>query len=337
MSESGMKKDAAVLKFLCFFSTAAILVSVLSCSREPVVFNSDEVSLLNRFLDENAGRPSSLVTAELKNGKDVVFLPDSPFRADSIFMVKAILPAMYDSGLRNMGVFFLPECYQKSIDSIILGPYGDDETACIEAEKLVSAALMGYEEYRDFILYVRDFNRNLPEEKEALHLWGLNASLGGTEDSEDGKDYFDVDAGSDKDAERLESNAGSEDKPGTLAGRLRSKEGEPVFLWLNKNYADSGDSDLFVSIGHFGPGEEGPLWGGILEHVLEERKLPDRSFSFRPSEPPFQELQNKEVLNQNIMIVTPFPITPVTQLENFEDKNRSASKYKRHLKKIGVY
>ncbi len=299
--------------FLLLFLLSSTVLMLSACRPDNSNYTPEQVQALNQYLDSRPPLPSKLLTAEIAKGASAVFVPDNVLRADSIRMIQAVLPAFYQAGIRNMGVFFLSGIDQNRIDSLILEPASPESSARDSADQLLlsSGAAMGYREYTNFLLYVKQFNQSLANQEEALRIWPADTLLQQMKESSE----------SSEPAETAETAEPAEKK-------------EPVFLWLRDSSQLDTEMEELVSFSHFGPGKNGLRWGGLMEKTLEERDIRDRSFSFKPSEPPFSEWQDEqnEPLKTNIFIVTPYQRRAVTPLPDLEDKTRSAAKYQRYLK-----
>ncbi len=293
----------------------ALLLSLLlliSCRQEPPAIPQEDIQALSGHLDTHRPLPSQLLSGELAGGRSAAFVPGSVLRADSIRLMETLLPSLYDAGLRHMGVFFLSGDFQAETDRLILpdrpvrppesesadaeSPDAKPEVAPdtqemnTRAEKLLrlSDSSLGYTEYRDFLVYAARFNRLLPPEEEPLHIWAINQF------SETG---------------------------GALAEKLKADAELPketvLLLWLDAR--ENPDTDGLVSVGHF-------FSDGLIDTVLSSRDIRDRSFSFRPGEAPWTEWPDtlKNLPERDVVIVSFFPVTPVTPIPEFVEEGNAA-------------
>ncbi len=244
--------------------------------------NEDHISL-EKWLDESRRTPGELLTEELIAERSVVLTQDNLLRADTVNLMKAIVPVLYVAGVRELGLFFLDSAQQIELDAYILD--GSDKT---RAEKLLFSAnaALGYSEYCDFILYVREFNGNLDAGEEAIRLLALG---------ENGKT-----------------------SPEILTLALENQEQKPpVFLWIPAEDLEMLPENLVI-LSHHGPGKNTLRWNGLIENVCAQRDIRDCTFAFRTTEPPFPGWNDKEAgIKADIYIVTPFPYRAVQPIPDF--------------------
>jgi hypothetical protein len=248
-----------------------LLLLLTSCRPEPPTVSVSDVKALDNWLDENRTSPGKVLEEILKDGQSIVFLQDNQLRADSIDLMKALVPVIYDAGVREIGLFFLDMKEQEELDSWIQGKNRDSQ-----AEKLISNAnaSLGYMEYCDFLRYIREFNSELAENETAVHLLGLGNR--GSTDPE-------------KPAEILKMN---DDEKNGETDEVDEEPGLPVFLWLKaedgKLLPEESDlPDAPIIIEHHGPGKNGYRWNGLIEYVNARRDIRDRTYAFRTAAPPF--------------------------------------------------
>lgn len=264
------------------------MVLMMACSPAERSWTDDETAALNRWIDANPGGPSLLLSTQLTEGRSAAFIQDQVLRADSIDLMTAMIPSIYDAGVRRLGIFFLESTAQAEIDSFMTSESG------VEAEKLLrmADATLGYMEYCDFLTYIQDFNQRISDESERLQVFGLGA-------------------GGQTSAEEI-----------TMALSVNPESPAPVFLWLKSDdirllpaaeYDESGNEAIPVLIlAHHFPGN------GIIEDTTALRAPRDRSFSFRSGEEPFSEWEGLSPIPEaEIVLVTPFIPYAVTPIEDF--------------------
>lgn len=262
-----------------------LLFLLSSCSQELLIesqSNEDRISL-EKWLDESRRTPGELLSEELMAQRPVVLAQDNLLRSDTIEMMRALLPVIYDAGVRELGLFYLDAAQQMELDAYILD--GSDKT---RAEKLLYSAnaALGYSEYCDFILYLREFNESLDEGEEAIRLLALG---------DNGKT-----------------------SPEILTMILETQEQKPpVFLWIPAEEIKL-LPEKAVIISHYGPGENILRWNGLIEEICAQRDIRDRSFAFRTDKPPFPGWNVKETgIKADICIVTPYPYRAVQPIPDF--------------------
>ena len=262
-----------------------LLFLLTSCHPElPIVSQENEDRLsLEKWLNESRRTPGELLSEELMAQRSVVLAQDNPLRSDTIEMMRALLPVIYDAGVRELGLFYLDSAQQMELDAYILD--GSDKT---RAEKLLFSAnaALGYSEYCDFILYLREFNESQNESEEAIRLLALG---------DNGKT-----------------------SPEILTAALKNQEQKPpVFLWIPAEDINLLPENTVV-ISHHGPGENILRWNGLIEGVCAQRDIRDRSFAFKTDKPPFPGWNDEETgIKADIYIVTPYPYRAVQPIPDF--------------------
>ena len=300
-----------------FLLLSLILLSVLiSCTEPDPPWDREDTRLLNRWLDSNPSGPAALLTGSLGEQESAVFLQDSPYRADSLLMMRNLLPSLYDAGVRELGVFFLDPENQEEIDRFVTDARSTLSSDAVQAaaEDLIrrSDASLGYVEYRDFLIYVRNFNSEAEVGSPPLRLVGLS-SRGKLVSNE---------------LEKLVAAAADGSRP--------------VFLWIlaadqavlptgsDETVGNGIEGPPILKVGHYGPQGEDLPFGGLIDTVCNERNLRDRNFAFSTSEAPFSEWDGLSAeTGRDLMIVTSFPYRPVNPLKGFisEDNVSEAAKF----------
>ena len=294
------------------FISALIAVFVLSCHQGSEQFTAQDVSSLNRWLDTARTPPSKPITELLASGHSVVFAQDDVLRKDSVLLMKALLPSLQSVGVNEIGVFFLNRARQKEIDAFIQG--AREETPALKTLFAGNIAL-GYVEYWDFLLYIRDFNALMKPGENPIRLIALGE--GGTVNAE------------------------------TLAGALgyskasnHSVDANPSevnsisrFLWISaldavnlpaapNAAADDARGGKPALVVHHGPDKKDLRWGGLIEFVTASRDIRDRSFGFRAEEAPFAAWRgNESGIDADIYLVTSYPYQAVSPIPDFINTN----------------
>ena len=286
-------KQSAGIPFRLFHAIFALLL-LTSCRPELPGISEDDREALDKWLDNSRQTPRELISEELAAGNSLLFAQDNLFRHDSFELMKALVPLIYDSGVRKLGLFFLDSGLQEELDRLIL--LGEDFSSTDSPEKLLlsSNAALGYTEYRDFISYIRNFNLRIPNGDSPLRLLALG---------EKGK------------TSSIE-----------LSKALETEEEDdtPVFLWipaadlyLLQDIPDESVKTPIILSQH-GP-ENGMLrWNGLIESLSGSRDIRDRTFAFRTDQPPFPSWNNmSSSADTDIYIVTSFPYKAVSPIEKF--------------------
>jgi hypothetical protein len=271
---------------------------ILSCSPEPAVYSSDDALALNQWLDENRITPADLLEEELATGRSAILVQDEKLRADTIDLMRSIIPVLYDLEIRDVGVFFLNASKQDELDGYIV----DGDKITLPGKLLLSAdAALGYREYCDFMDYVRGFNQKLPSGLNPIRLLALG-----------------------------ENGITSKTILAQALGPDETSAVPQVFLWIPAEDLDlipvfpdasDGDGDSVPApliITHHGPGIERLRWGGLIESVAAERDIRDRTYAFRTGEAPFPGYSSDEAgMETEVYLVTPFAYRAVTPIPDF--------------------
>ena len=96
------------------------------------------------------------------------------------------------------------------------------------------------------------------------------------------------------------------------SGDSEPPEIRPAFLWIRAEDRESLPETDAALLAHYRPAS------GILDSVLQERDLRDRSFAFRADEEPFASWDHLILPEDGqIIVVTPFELSAVTPIEDF--------------------
>jgi len=272
---------------LLYIVLPSLFLFLTSCHPEVPSVSEDDTRSLEHWLDESRTKPVELISEEVKKGKTIVLAQDNLLRADTLDLMQALLPALYDMGIRKIGLFFLDSGEQDEIDSLILD--AEDKTT---AEKLLFSAnaALGYVEYCDFIFYVQDFNHRLNDNEIPIRLLALG-------------------------------------KNGSTSADLLSTDIEdndlehPAFLWIpaeDVRLLPDSQQENQIIISHHGPDEKSLRWDGLIESVCNNRDVRDCTFAFKTSDPPFAGWnKGGSDIGADIYIVTPFIYRSVEPIPDF--------------------
>lgn len=294
----------------------------LSCGNNEPPYTSQDVQNFHKWLDTDQKSPTELITAAHDSGLTVILSQDNPMRADTVDLAKSLLPSLYDLGLREWGVFFLDSKYQDEVDSLITDRKSLNESASLKAaENLLfkADASLGYREYRDFILYIRDFNRYLAPEEEPIKLLALSSnrmlhpSILPSAAPDPNTPASETQETS---TEAEESSNGNPDEA------AESIEPFPGILWIKADDVPqlkdfTGITNTYV-IAHSLPRND------IIGIESTRRDIRDRSFAFEPASLPFGGWDaTQSEISADLVIVTPFAFRTVSQIEDFITESSS--------------
>lgn len=278
--------------------------SLLSCNSEVAEISAEDSESLNLWLDSQRRTAPKLLKEEILAGRSAILLQDNMLRSDTIDLMRSLLPSLYDQGIREIGVFYLDSAKQAELDGFIVE--GDENTL---AEKLLFSAdaALGYQEYCDFMEYVREFNQKLTPEAGRMRLRALG---------EDGSTS----------AELLAEALGNFES----LGEADNIPVMPIFLWIKAENlsllpdfpTENSDEEISlkapVIIVHHGPGISDLRWNGLIETVVSRRDIRDRTFAFRTDDPPFGGYSDAESgIAADLYVVTPFEYRAVNPIPDF--------------------
>ena len=170
------RKSLSVILILLVFS-------LLACSPKLSIATEEQKQNLRHYLDASPLRPAPELKKVLQTNQSILFVQNNPLRGDSSKVIQALLPSLYDGGLRQMGLFFVEPEQQDELSAYITAQEG---TSHLEARQLIlkSDATLLYREYVEFLEILRDFNQRLPQGNTPLIAQGLGALKTLSQDTE---------------------------------------------------------------------------------------------------------------------------------------------------------
>ena len=125
------------LKFCPRLSIFFIFSALLgACSEEDFQWSSEDETALSRWLDEERRTPGEIVREVLQKKRSVVLYQENPMRADTVDLVKALVPVFVDYSLQSMALFFVNNSGNFRVDPSL-----------------------AYSDYSDFLSYLEEFNQ----------------------------------------------------------------------------------------------------------------------------------------------------------------------------------
>lgn len=147
-----------------------------SCSQEEIIPIEDEqVMLLSFYLHNSHMSPGELIRSYAAADEKILLLGREEFRTD-FSLLRSIVPILNDLQMRSMGFWFLDNINQEILDNYFIG--NSDQYSADDLLFLSDPSKTGFYELKDFIVYLRDFIQESPEEASLWH-------ISGTEPSED--------------------------------------------------------------------------------------------------------------------------------------------------------
>jgi hypothetical protein len=136
--------------------------------------NTEEQQLIIR-LERNSVNPGQLI-ADLSEESSVILIAETRGFRENLLVLEYLVPVLHSRGITSMGIWFADDLYQDTLDRLLSDP---DESESLADEIIrLSSPRWGYTEYRDFLLYVRNFNLSLPENEKPFTLIALGSRNG---------------------------------------------------------------------------------------------------------------------------------------------------------------
>ena len=133
-----------------------IIFVCAACHPERNSIQPDHIDSLDLWLDSSRRTPAEMVVETISKDNPLVIVQDNILRADTIHLLKALFPLFADLGIQKIGIGFLYASGQQSLDM-----YLKDGSISAEEALVASNAALGYAEYRDLLIYLRDFSFEL--------------------------------------------------------------------------------------------------------------------------------------------------------------------------------
>lgn len=128
------------------------------------------VNELRDWVAENATEPAQYLASRFETDQ-IVFLGEMGRVRQQIQVAQDVIPALYDAGIRHMGVGFALSKDQDRIDSLLSGSTFDDRLAAdILFDRMV---VWGFEDYVDVFRAAWELNSRLPDGSPPFTILGL--------------------------------------------------------------------------------------------------------------------------------------------------------------------
>ena len=158
------------MKLKKYISIVLIVFLFAGCGKtdqQPEQASGELISLIENQWES----PHQLILGEFEKNP-VVVLGCPVFFTESAALLQYLVPVMYDNDIKKMGIWFADKGSRDLINKFLtVGP---------ESARTANRILFnfnpawGYEEYRDFLIYVRNFNSRLKEEEAPFSLIPLS-------------------------------------------------------------------------------------------------------------------------------------------------------------------
>ena len=324
MEKAYMAIDAPLLPPLRTLAFAVSVLALAACGDDAPAYSTDDARSFHEWLDTDRPSPAQFIADARNSGSLAVLLQDDELRADTADLARSLLPALYDAGIREWGVFFMDAGRQDELDNLVSGrgEIGASEAAAVAEELLFAAdASLGYREYRDFLLYAREFNAGLDPGEAPLRVRALSsgrvvdsaalkgpAGPTGEESAETAAEG--VGAAGD------EEEGAAENANGALEGTAHEAAVFSGILWIRTSdllrFKDAeGLPEPYVAVHAL------PRTGTILSES-SKRDIRDRTFAFEPASPAFSGWEaSPDEADADLVIVTPFAFRAVEPIPGF--------------------
>ncbi len=123
------------------------------------------------FISENASSPETYLVEKFNN-YDVILLAEDHAVRDNLLFVNEIIPGLYRSGVRTLGMEFGASENQHILDSLLVAPAYDEQTA----RDIMYFYNVGwaYKEYMNLYKKAWEFNQTLPEHAPKFRILNLS-------------------------------------------------------------------------------------------------------------------------------------------------------------------
>ena len=304
-----MENETPLLRGLRAAILASAALLALSCGRSGPGYTEEDAADFREWMGEGRPSPARLIAGAHDSGAAVILLQDDAMRADTEDLAKGLLPALYDAGIREWGVFFMESGEQDELDALVSGgPVSGGAAEAESAKELLLAAdaSLGYAEYLDFLLYVRQFNAELGENEPKVRILGLSS-----------------DRAPDPSALEAAETAGNAEASG---GETPETAASPFtgILWVLSDSLSAfveapGVADPYV-VAHYRPR------GDIIGEESARYDLRDRTFAFETASPPFGGWAAGPAESEaDLIVVTPFADRAVRPIPAFIGPETSAA------------
>ena len=161
-----MERKTIKSYLIIFTAVITVFFSLFSCEKtqNTPADNSETGKELIKLIKTARVTPGEAVNEKLKEKQSVFFYQDNKYRADSIELVKALIPVLLNSGINSFYVFFIPP--------------GASYNGSEDPEEFLKKTnpVFGYKEYIDFLYYIQNFNSDSASAEEtAVILKGIPA------------------------------------------------------------------------------------------------------------------------------------------------------------------
>ncbi len=145
------------MKKLILFS----LIFISSCGKQNAIIPERDVSIpLSLYLDENDQSPAHLIETKIQNETPVVLVGARGIQSD-LELLKYLVPVLADLDSLNLGLWFLNGIPADSLN--LFFNHSESDLTARDLLFMSNPAQTGYAEYADFLNYLKNFIRKLPE------------------------------------------------------------------------------------------------------------------------------------------------------------------------------
>ncbi len=174
-TRAGMKRNTLVFIVIAIAAVFLVFNPVKACQdRNPTVRlpaqNQGALAPLVAWASSAWRSPADAVVRSF-DAHDVVFLGEYNWIREHAALVKDLLPALHDAGVRSLGIEFALSANQPDIDALLAAPTWNEA----EARRITFAwnVLWGFQEYLDVYHAAWNLNRSLPAGAQPFRIVGL--------------------------------------------------------------------------------------------------------------------------------------------------------------------
>lgn len=163
-----MNTRIALLVMHTCFATACFA----QAAQPPTTAPAANIQALRTFIAQEGEKPAEYVVRQFQT-HDIVFLGEHHYLKHDVQFVQSMIPALYENGIRNLGIEFGCWRDQARVDGLLSAPTYDEQSA---RELMFDCyVLWGYREYTDLYRAAWKLNASLPKDQPRFRIVHLNA------------------------------------------------------------------------------------------------------------------------------------------------------------------
>jgi hypothetical protein len=156
------EKENSMLKisFAALLIVAFLIGLPVAAAKKPLPqLKPPQKQLLSEYLKQHWMTPEEYVVSKFKD-HDIVFVGEYHRIKHDVQLIQDVIPLLYKAGVRNLGIEFGANEFQKQVDQLISAEDYDDNL--VRSIMFEWTYFWGYKEYQDIYRAAWRFNRSLP-------------------------------------------------------------------------------------------------------------------------------------------------------------------------------